>query len=79
MVFWMHGGRERCEAMSIIAVAFRGCRAPEDARPIGVGLFRRRAAPPERAQTFGYERAPAGPLCIRNRPIQRKVISGTRH
>jgi len=28
----MHGGREMRKAMSTIAVAFRGCRAPEDDR-----------------------------------------------
>ena len=26
------------KAMSVIAVAYRGCRAPEDARHLGVGL-----------------------------------------
>jgi len=41
----MRGSRDMRKAMSVIAVAFRGCRAPEDARHLGVGLFRRRAAP----------------------------------
>jgi hypothetical protein len=67
------------KAMSTIAATFRGWRVPEDARPVGVGLFRRRAAPSELAQTFGYARAPAGPRCIRNRPIHCEVICDTRH
>jgi len=41
----MHGGREIRKAMSAIAVAFRGCRAPQEGRPAGVVLFRSGAAP----------------------------------
>ena len=73
----MHGGREMREAMQAIVDAFRGGRAPEDPRPKGVGLFRRRTAPNLRAQTFGYARADSEHFCIRNRPIQSKDIYET--
>ena len=73
----MHRCREMRKAMRAIVVVFRGGCAPEDPRPEGVGLFWRRAAPNERAQTFGYARARSEPLCIQNRPIHSKDILET--
>jgi len=35
----MHGGREMRKAMSVIAAAFRGFHAPEDARPVGLASY----------------------------------------
>ena len=75
----MHACRNMRTAMAINASHFEDAVSQKTLPPRGLASVGAEPTPPERAQTFAYARVQEGPLCIANRPIQRKLISRTRH